>query len=143
MVLTFEQQKALAQIGRAHRLKFIILHGSYAKGIARREGSDLDIAILGKQKIPFAEVLEIHGQLASIFGDNPERELDLTTLHGVDPLFRHQVTKGGLLLYGDRSEYQEFKAFAYRDFMDSYDLRKLEETLTKRSIVSLLQRYAG
>lgn len=141
MEISGEEKAKLEEIGRLHDLRFIILHGSYAKGIPQK-GSDFDIAILGKRKPPFDEILEIHTELAQIFGDNRERELDLKTLHGVDSLFRYEVIRDGLLLYGDPTDYEEFKAYAYRDYIDSSDLRELEFVLLKKSIGVLTERYA-
>lgn len=141
MTLTAEQQKRLREIGQRHNLRLIILHGSHITGTPR-PGSDLDIAVLGERRIPFDELLDIHGELGAVFGDNRERELDLKTLHGVDPLFRYEVTSHGVLLFGDSTEYEEFKAYAYRDYMDSGDLRELELLLLRKSIRSLAERYA-
>lgn len=135
------QKHTLQEIAQSHNLRFIILHGSYAKG-THREGSDLDIAILGNRPLPMEDIFTIHGELGEIFGDNKERELDLKSLQGVDPLFRFEVLRGGILLYGNQSNYDEFKIYAYRDYMDSYDLRKLESILLKKGIQSLSKRYA-
>lgn len=141
MEISGDEKEKLADIGKKYDLRFIILHGSCAKGTPQK-GSDLDIAVLGSKKLSFEETLKIHGELADIFGDNRERELDLKTLHGVDPLFRHEVTCDGVLLYGDPTDYEEFKAYAYRDYIDSSDLRELEFTLLKKSISALAERYA-
>lgn len=141
MTLTAEEKQALQEIGHSHDLRFVILHGSYAKGTPR-PGSDLDIAIVGKERISFDTLFKIHGELASIFGDDRERELDLKTLQGVDPLFRYFVVRDGVLLFGNSTEYNEFKAYAFRDFVDSQDLRALEETLLRKSIRILTERYA-
>lgn len=96
----------------------------------------------GRRRIDFDEFLTIHGELAEIFGDSPGRDLDLKALHGVDPFFRYEVTREGVLLYGDPADYEEFKAYAYRDYIDSADLRELERILLEKSIRSLAERYA-
>ena len=137
-----EQEKQLAAVGKKFNLRFIILHGSYAKGTPHT-GSDLDIAVLGRRRIGLDESLDIHGELGRIFGDNEERELDLKTLHQVDPFFRYLVVRDGILLFGDGTEYEEFRAYAFRDYMDSADLRKLEFRLLEKSIKELSQSYAG
>jgi|SRR3989338_220446 len=141
MELAKEQQEKLKEIGRRHDLRFIILHGSYATETPR-EGSDLDIAVLGNEKIGFDKILELHGEFAGVFGDDPERELDFKTLHGVDPLFRYHVTRDGILLFGNKTDYEEYKAYAYKDYMDSFDLRDLEFALLQKSIRSLSRKYA-
>ena len=141
MELAKEQQEKLKEIGRRHDLRFIILHGSYATETPR-EGSDLDIAGLGDEKIGFDKILELHGEFAGVFGEDPERELDFKTLHGVDPLFRYHVTRDGILLFGNKTDYEEYKAYAYKDYMDSFDLRDLEFALLQKSIRSLSRKYA-
>ena len=141
MELAKEQQEKLKEIGRRHDLRFIILHGSYATETPR-EGSDLDIAVLGNEKIGFDKILELHGEFAGVFGDDPERELDFKTLHGVDPLFRYHVTRDGILLFGNKTDYEEYKAYAYKDYMDSFDLSDLEFALLQKSIRSLSRKYA-
>lgn len=135
--LNQKQKEELKKIAEKYGLKFVIVHGSYATGKIRK-GSDLDIAILGKQELEFSVILEIHGKLANIFGDNRERELDLKELHRADPLFRYYVIRDGLLLHGNITEFNEFKAYAIRDFELSQDIFKLEEILVKKQNKLLL-----
>lgn len=137
MELTVEEKEGVEKIGRSHNLRFIILHGSYAKGTPRR-GSDLDIAILGQKRIELDELLEIHGELGDIFGDNEERELDVKSLYGADLLLRYYVARDGTLLYGDETEFNEYKAYAGRVFADSEKLFRLEEILVKKQNKLLL-----
>lgn len=124
-------QKRLSKIAQKYELKFVILHGSYATG-KPREDSDLDIAILGRKPLDFSVFLKVHGEMADIFGDNTSRELDFKTLHRVDPFFRYEVVRTGKLLYGNPTEYEEFKAFAYRAYDDAKPLFELEEILVKK-----------
>lgn len=124
-----------------HQLRFVILHGSYATG-QKHTGSDLDIAVLGQTTIDYKKHLELYSALADIFGDRMDRELDFKTLHHIDPLFRYLVTRDGVLLYGDATDYDEFKSYAYRTYMDSQDLRDLEKKLVKKSIQTIAQQYA-
>ena len=138
MDITQEQKEELKKIGDSHNLKFIILHGSYAKGTPHK-GSDLDIAILGNKRIPFDTILQIHGELSDIFGDNEERELDLKSLYRADLLLRYYVTRDGILLYGDRTEFNEFKTYARHVFEDAQRLFHLEEQILKRQNRLILQ----
>jgi len=141
MDITTEQRGKIGEMGNKYNLRFVILHGSYAKNTVH-QGSDLDIAILGKEPVDFDAQLKIFGEFEELFGNSKERELDLKTLHGVDSLFRYEVTRDGDLLFGDQTAYEEFKAYAYRDYMDSRDFRELEFSLLKKSINSLTRRYA-
>jgi hypothetical protein len=61
-------------------------------------------------------------------------EIDLKSLHGVDPLFRFQVMWKGVLLAGIRKDYLSFKAYAYRDYMDSWDLFRLKKALINKRL---------
>ena len=119
MQLTQEQQQKIEEVGRKYRLKFILLHGSYATDKIRK-GSDL----------------------AEIFGDDPQRELDIKSLHKADPLFCYQVAKDSQLLYGDLTDFNEFKAYAFSNYFDSKDLFHLEKILVKKFQNYLNQKYA-
>jgi predicted nucleotidyltransferase len=141
MRLTEEQQQKTAEVGRKYRLRFILLHGSYATNKVRRD-SDLDIALLGERPIGLEELLAMHGDLAEIFGDDPQRELDIKSLHKADPLFCYQVTKDSQLLYGDPTDFNEFKAYAFSNYFDSKDLFHLERILIQKFQTYLNQKYA-
>ncbi len=135
--LSQEQKNKLQEIGEKYNLRFIIVHGSYAKGTPH-SGSDLDVAVLGRQCMTVDILLELHGLLAGVFGDNRDRELDLKSLHGVDPLFRYLVVRDGVLLYGGETDFNEFKTYAMRSFDDAWKLFQLEEMLIKKQNADLL-----
>ena len=141
MRLTEEQQQKIAEVGRKYRLRFILLHGSYVTNKIRRD-SDLDIALLGERPIGFEELLAMHGDLAEIFGDDPQRELDIKSLHKADPFFCYQVTKDSQLLYGDPTDFNEFKAYAFSNYFDSKDLFHLERILIQKFQTYLNEKYA-
>jgi len=50
MRLTKEQKKEIGKIGRKYKLRFVIIHGSYARG-EEKKGSDLDVAVYWKKKM--------------------------------------------------------------------------------------------
>ncbi|MBI4135172.1 nucleotidyltransferase domain-containing protein [Candidatus Uhrbacteria bacterium] len=121
----------LANVARKYGLRFVILYGSYATGRIHK-GSDLDIAVLGSKELGGREYLNLHGEVADIFGDNSRRELDLKMLNRVDSFFRYQVVRDGVLLYGDATEYKEFKLFAQRAYDDARPLLELERALSEK-----------
>lgn len=129
--LNEKQKGILAVIGEKYNLRFIILHGSYAHGVPHSK-SDLDIAVLGEKKPSVKELFAIQSDLSELFGDSKDRELDFKTLHHTDPLFRYLTVRDGALLYGDSLGYAEYKAYAFKDFMDTEDLRNLEIIITKK-----------
>lgn len=136
-----EKDKNIAEVGKKYDLKLILLHGSYASG-KNRFGSDLDIAILGKKPVKFDELLTIYSDLANIFGNNLQQELDVKSLHKTDPLFCYQVANNSKLLYGKLIDYSEFKAYAFSNFFDSRDLFKLEKILIDKFQKYLNKKYA-
>jgi len=140
MQLTQEQQQKIEEVGRKYCLKFILLHGSYATDKVKT-GSDLDIALLGEKSIEFEELLAIYSDLADIFGDIPQRELDIKSLHKADPLFCYQVAKDSQLLYGDITDFNEFRAYAFSNYFDSKDLFHLEKILIQKFQNYLNQKY--
>jgi len=141
MRLTEEQQRKIAEVGRKRRLRFILLHGSYATD-KMRGGSDLDIALLGEKPIEFEELSALYSDLAEIFGDDPQRELDIKSLHKADPLFCYQVARDSQLLFGDITDFNEFRAYAFSNYFDSRDLFHLEKILIQKFQNYLNQKYA-
>ena len=55
--------------------------------------------------------------------------LDMARIESAGALFRHEIMRVAILLYGDPDLFCEYRAYAYRDFVDSADLLALEETL--------------
>ncbi len=142
MQLTNDQQKKIEEVGRKYHLKFILLHGSYVTGKTKAD-SDLDIALLGEKRIEYKELLDIYGDLEEIFRDHPTCELDIKSLHKADPLFCYQVVKDSQLLYGDSTDFNEFKSHAFSNYFDSKDLFHLEKILIQKFQSYLNQKYAG
>ena len=140
MEINFNADK-LAGAAKKFSLKFVILHGSFATGLARKD-SDFDIAVLGRKDVSFKQLLELDRALPGVFNFPPNMDLDLKALNKVDPLFRHEVVRDGKLLYGDPVEYEEYKAFTERAYEDARPLLDLEEHLVKKFQVHLNSLYA-
>ena len=139
--VTPEQLEKVTEIGRRYDLKLILMHGSYATGKTHPH-SDLDIAVLGRREIDREKFLDLHSEFMDVLGDDPERELDFKTLHRKDPLFLYQVMKDSRLLYGNPTDYHQLKAYAYRLYEDSRDLRRLEKVLVHR-LLERIKRHVG
>jgi len=140
MQLTKGQKIKIEETGKKFDLKLMILYGSYAKETPRK-GSDLDIAVLGKKPIDLETELKLYSALAEVFGDSRDRELDVKSLHGVDPFFRYQVMKDGILLYGDSHDFYIFKVYAIRAHQENQKLRRLKELLLKKRQEHLEKLY--
>lgn len=129
MISSYDKKK-LAEIAEQHQFRFVILHGSRATGHERVD-SDIDIAIVPRgRKDP---TLDCYPEMARIFHTTLESAtLDLKSLTGADPLFRYEVTRDGILLYGDEIEYEEYKAISRRMYDDARPLFELENILIHR-----------
>jgi predicted nucleotidyltransferase len=124
--------EALDAVCRSFGLRRVILFGSYATGDPPPdENSDVDVAISGGPASSPTALWECHDALSRLF---PGRTLDLVNLADADPLFRWEIMREGVHLWGDELDFLEFRAFAYRDFVDSADLRELERTLFRKKM---------
>lgn len=141
MEITAKQQKQINIIGRQHGLKLLLLHGSYATG-KQRPGSDLDIAYLPNRFLPLDQQLALHSNLADVFGDNYERELDLKSLVHTDPLFQYEVARDSQLLFGQRDIYDDFHAHAFFQYLDNEPIFTLEQLLSRKLLQHFKQKYA-
>jgi predicted nucleotidyltransferase len=135
MTLSFDKEE-LARIAKKHRLRFVILHGSYATGKDYAE-SDVDIAVVPAIQRAARDVLALFGPLSLLFkAGNRPIDLDLKSMEGTDPLFRYEVTRDGVLLFGNPADYEEYKAISARMYDDARPLFALERLLVHR-----YQRY--
>ena len=128
--MTTKQMQELNTIAKKHELKLIVLYGSCARGSAH-EGSDIDIAISRKTPIDFKTYTDLHADLGEALG-SPDMDIDLVTLEGKDPLFLYHIARNSQLLVGDLTEYNEFRAAAFKGYFDSRDLFRLEAKLVAR-----------
>lgn len=126
----------VAKVAHKHNLALVILYGSQAAGKAR-DGSDIDIAVLGRKLISFKEEINLINEFIDVFKTD---EVDVKSLHNVGPLFRYQVMRNSVLLFGDHYDYDSFKAYAFRDYYDSQNLFELKEILIKKRMQKLSSR---
>lgn len=123
---------ALAFASRHLGLRRVVLFGSHATSTPTPgPDSDIDLAISSTATEARPDFWEIHRTFASVFADRP---LDIVFLADADPLFRWEIVAEGVLLYGDPIDFAEYRAFAFRDFVDSADLRALERTLFEKKM---------
>lgn len=125
----------IQKIAERHSLSLVVLYGSYAKNLAKKD-SDVDIAVYRNGKtIPFDELVDLNNEFADIF---KSMEIDVKSLHNTNPLFRYQVMRCGVLLYGENRALYSYKAYAFRDYHESKDLLRLKEIIIKKRLKSLL-----
>ena len=126
----------LSAAARELGLRLIVLYGSYARRSAGPE-SDLDIAVLG---CPADRFWECYKSLSEVFR---RYSLDMVRLEDADTLFRDEIMREGVLLQGDPDLFCEYRAYSYRDFMDSADLFALEEALFRKKMDRMKEQLYG
>lgn len=113
-------------------LRMVVLYGSRAAGTPPPTAeSDLDLAVLAREPCSSNRWWTWYRALSEVFDGYA---LDLVCPGDADPLFRYEILRAGILLYGDLDDFLEYRAFAYRDFVDSADLRRLEEALFQKKM---------
>lgn len=122
----------LEEFARELGVRFVVLYGSYAVG-DHKEKSDVDVAVLfDPESIPasfdkYSKCLEMLGKIFSL-----PSPIDFVVLNNANILLRYEITSKGKLLYGDEDDYEQYKAFAFRDYFDAKELFSLEELLINR-----------
>lgn len=112
--IRFDKEK-IAKIAQKHKLLFVILFGSKARGERENAESDLDIAALSFQEPDYDLFKKLFSDFSSIFrGHN----VDVRFLNDTDLLFRFQVIKDGILLFGREKDYDIYKLSIVRQYQD-------------------------
>jgi len=141
MELDIDKLKAKTEkIAKKYNLQLVILYGSFAKNLARQT-SDIDIAVLGKQKISFEEEIGLNGEFMSVAAKLRVKDVDVKSLHNASPFFRYQVMKDGILLYGDIHQFNTFKLYAIRFFQETGKFRNLRDLMLKKRMSHLKELY--
>jgi len=126
----------LESVAREFGIRLIVLYGSRARRRASPQ-SDLDIAVLGCRAQRFRDCYQALAELFSAYS------LDLVRLGEADSLLRHEILRDGVRLYGDPDLFLEYRAYAYRDFEDSADLRALEDRLFRKKMKRIEEALRG
>lgn len=129
----------IERLSKKFNLKLVILYGSYAKN-KQNENSDIDIAILGKNIITFANLTALNNEFARIF---KTKNIDVKSLHNANPLFKYEVTHSGIPLYDNKNTFPQLKSFAARDYIATCDLRNLEKLIINKRQASLKKKLYG
>lgn len=114
VTITKNQQNTIDDIAEQLELELVVAFGSAAKGRARGD-SDLDIAVLAKNRPDAALFRKLFDKLSTVF---PSQNVDLRFLNEANPLFTMQVVKNGLLLSGGSDRFIEYKCLANRLYVD-------------------------
>ncbi len=126
--------KRLAAVAPDFGIRLAVLFGSRTHGQARPE-SDWDVAVAG---CPPGRIWELSSALQRALTSGVV--VDLVRLEDADTLLRQEIMREAVLLYGDPDLFCEYRAFAFRDFVDSADLFALEHTLLRKKLDWLRER---
>lgn len=123
---------------RRFGVRMLVLFGSSAPGgMEPGPESDLDLAVSFQLPRGQVDPWVVHEAFAEAF---PRQTIDLVDVRNVDPLFRWEIMERGVLLHGDIDEFLEYRAYAYRDYNDSADLRALERVLSDRKLTLIREQ---
>ena len=126
MKLTKQQQVQLNQIGKKYQLKLAVLFGSKLQGL-RHQNSDYDIAVLGNNngflRKKFGSLVCDLAQAFSV-SDN---SIDVSLIGQISPLLLHQINQNPYLLYGSQDEFDNFKSYCFKSYLDYQPYLKIEE----------------
>jgi len=123
MDLTQKQVKEINMAGKKYNLLLVLVFGSQITGKINQE-SDLDIAVLDAEQENYKRFGKLYLAFSDIFKNY---SIDLRFIKNSEPVFLYQVFKNSQLLYGDTQLYYNYKAFAYKRYVDSkplFDLKK-------------------
>ncbi|MEK7564732.1 MAG: nucleotidyltransferase domain-containing protein [Patescibacteria group bacterium] len=133
MMLNIKDSKLqVEKIAQNYNLKFVVVFGSAASGLMKNS-SDIDIAVLRKNHslLDYKSFLNISSELPDALSSG-FRKIDLVDLSPANILLRYEATQNGILLYGDETSYQDYRIFAFKDYIDSQSLRDLESLIIKK-----------
>lgn len=118
---------------RKHDLRMVVLFGSQAMGQAN-EQSDYDVAVLLKENERI-DNLQKYNDLLSFLAEilqTSEEKVDLTDIRTAPPLLFYEIFTEGKLLYGDELDFEEYRAKAFRKYIDAQPLFELRRTIIEK-----------
>lgn len=112
--ISFNKEK-IAGVAQDYKLLFVVLFGSKARQERENKESDLDIAVYSIQEPGYDLFKKLFSDFSNIFrGYN----VDVRFLNDTDLLFRFQVVKDGVLLFGSEKDYSVYKLSIMRQYQD-------------------------
>lgn len=128
-MMKFDKKK-IQEIAEKYDLKMLLLFGSQLKSkkLLHPE-SDVDIAYASKKKLTGDETVDLNCDLIDIFEHS---KIDMVDLKKAPPLLRFEISQNSKMLFGDEMDYLEFKAQAFRIYIDAKPLFKLRDLLIRK-----------
>lgn len=123
-------QKKIEEICQENGIKLLILHGSYAKG-QQKHDSDIDVGILGEEKIDHDAYHRILNDFLDVFGE----KFDPAFLNNAEPLICYYTALSGKPLFEkNKGDFAEFKVQSIARYNDTKKFRDLEKFYIKRAV---------
>lgn len=114
VAINFNKEK-IGTIAKKYHLKFVILFGSKARLEPRNIESDFDIAVFAGKETDYKFLLNLFSEFSDLF---PGENVDVRSLDTTNLLFRYQVVKHGVLLFGDKKKYLMYKLNIIKQYVD-------------------------
>ncbi|MEK7103796.1 MAG: nucleotidyltransferase domain-containing protein [Patescibacteria group bacterium] len=121
-------KKEIEKIAQKYNLEMVLLFGSQVNGRAKPD-SDIDIAYSAKKLLSTNEKIDLNNDLGNFFKKDIVDQVDIKN---ANPLLLYEISQNSKLIFGKKIGYLEFKALAFRNYIDSESLFKLEGLLIKK-----------
>lgn len=127
MSLKINKEK-IKKIAQKYNLEMVLLFGSQVNGRAK-PNSDIDIAYSAQKLLSTNEKIDLNNDLCDFFKKDI---IDQVDIKNANPLLLYEISQNSKLIFGKEIDYLEFKAFAFRNYIDSESLFKLEDLLIRK-----------
>ncbi|MDP1993657.1 MAG: nucleotidyltransferase domain-containing protein [Ignavibacteria bacterium] len=127
MSLKINKEK-IKKIAQKYNLEMVLLFGSQVNGRAK-PNSDIDIAYSAQKLLSTNEKIDLNNDLCDFFKKDI---IDQVDIKNANPLLLYEISQNSKLIFGKEIDCLEFKAFAFRNYIDSESLFKLEDLLIRK-----------
>lgn len=111
-------------------ISLLVLHGSYAKGIANKD-SDIDVGVLYGKKATSEDFFGLFNAFADVFSG----KFDPVLLNNAEPLISYQVAIKGKPIYErTKGDFEKYRMMAIGRYFDTKKFRELEKEYIKRAV---------
>jgi len=127
MNLKINEEK-IKEIAQKYNLEMVLLFGSQVNGRAKPD-SDVDIAYSVRKLLSVSEKIDLNNDLCNFFKKDIIDQIDIRS---ANPLLLHEISTNCKLLFGQEIDYIKFRTRAFRVFIDSASLFRLQDILIEK-----------
>ena len=128
MEIKKKQKNKIKEIAQEFNLKLVLLFGSQVTG-KTNFSSDFDIAYLPKQNLNGKTKIDLNCRFMDVFNTD---KIDLVNLNQTSLLLKYEISRNSQLLYGDEISYLNFKASAFKLYIEAKPLFEMRDNLLKK-----------